>query len=155
VRRILWRKLNRCLAFHGGDREEVSEWIEDAITAAIKEGLIHDERYVKDKVRVLLRRGSSPAAIRYKLRAKGVGGGQVDQVLQTLAAEGLDPQRIALATFVRKRRMGALARADRPVDSRKELARIGRAGFPIGMALEVLAMSAEEIEDLAFKRRLM
>jgi len=155
VRRVLWRKMERCLAFHGGDREEVAEWIEHALDQAEQGGVINDQRYVKAKVRSYLRRGASVLGIAHKLRAKGIPREMVDAALSEIAEAGFDHQWIAVASYVRRVRMGPFrVREMDPRESRrKDLARLGRAGFSFDMAQKILEMDAEDIEELAFKRR--
>ena len=66
-------------------------------------------------------------------------------------------QWISVAAYVRRRRMGPFrTRVVDPVESRrKDLGRLGRAGFPMDMAYRILEMDAEEIEEIAFERRFM
>jgi regulatory protein len=155
VKRVLWRKLEGCIAFHDGDRDEVSAWIEGALDQAVQGGMIDDERYVKDKVKSLLRRGGSSMGIAYKLRAKGIPREMVDRALAEVADAGFDHQWISAATYVRRVRMGPFRVSEMDPKERyqKDLGRMGRAGFSFDIAQKILAMEVEEIEDIAFKRR--
>ena len=155
VRRILWRKLERSLAHHGGDREEVSGWIEEALTQASNGGLIDDARYVRDKVRGYVRRGASGHKIARNLAAKGITRDQVDVALADIRSEGLDPQLIAVASYIRRRRLGPFNGDERDANElcKKDLARLGRAGFSFDLASRVLLMESDEIEAIAFQRR--
>ena len=155
VRRVLWRKLNRCLEAHEGDRDEVARWIENALNQAVEGGLINDDRYIRDKVRSYLRRGASARGIAHKLRAKGVPQEQVYAIIEELAESGMNLQWISVAAYVRRRRMGPFrTRIVDPIESRrKDLGRLGRAGFPMDLAFKILEMEAEEIEEIAFERR--
>tara|TARA_Y100000589_G_scaffold247353_1_gene235304 strand:- start:73 stop:585 length:513 start_codon:yes stop_codon:yes gene_type:complete len=155
VRRVLWRKLNRCLEFHGGEREEVGRWIENALDQAVAGGLINDERYIRDKVRGYLRRGASARGIAHKLGAKGVPQEQVYAAIEALSETGMNLQWISVAAYVRRRRMGPFRTrvVDVQESRRKDLGRLGRAGFPMDLAYKILEMDVEEIEDIAFERR--
>ena len=155
VRRMLWRKLERCLSEHGGDRGEDHEWIEQALAQAKQAGLINDLKYVQTKVRGYLRRGHSIRSITHKLRAKGISSDMVHQVVQVLEEEHGDPQWIAMAAYVRRVRMGPFRtkEGDPRELHRKDMARLGRSGYSFDMAQRTLQLDREEIEDIAFQRR--
>jgi len=155
VRRVLWRKLNRGLEAHGGDREEVSRWIESALEQAVAGGLINDERYVRDKVRSYLRRGASTLGIAQKLSAKGVPREQVEAAIEEICSTGVNPLWVSAAAYVRRGRMGPFrTREMEPREGRrKDLARLGRAGFSMEVAYRILDMELDELEELAFQRR--
>jgi regulatory protein len=155
VRRVLWRKLTRCIDHHDGDRDEVSGWIEEALDQAEQSGLINDDRYVADKVRSYLRRGASERGIAHKLRAKGIASEKVQAAIATLSEEGFDPTAISAAAFVRRGRMGAFRVKEMdPFEARrKDMGRLARAGFSMDVARKMLEMDRDEIEDLAFQRR--
>lgn len=155
VRRVLWRKLDRCLSEHGGDRGEVHDWIEQALDQAEQAGLINDLKYVQTKVRGYLRRGHSVRSIAHKLRGKGISSDLVDEVVQVLEEEHGDPQWIALAAYVRRVRLGPFRtkEGDPKELYRKDLARLGRSGFSFDMAKRILGLDRDQIEEIAFQRR--
>ena len=155
IKRVLHRKLDRCLAAHGGDRDEVTTWINQSVEQAIQAGLVDDDKYIRDRVRSYLRRGTSTPMIAQKLYAKGVRREQVERVLNELQESMPDPRWTTLAAYIRRVRMGPFrTNVTEPREQRKkDLARLGRAGFSMGASLKMLEMSQEEIEEIAFQRR--
>ena len=156
VRRVLLRKLDRSLAHHGGDRDQVAQWIEEALDAAERSGILDDKRYARDRARSLLRQGNGEAKIIAKLMAKGLMRAEVEQALAEIRdTSEFDPQLIAAAAFAYKKRLGCLRRPDRESDTRREIAKMARAGFPYALVRRVLEMDEEELEELAFARRFL
>ena len=136
MRRVLLRKLDRSLAHHGGDRNEVVQWIDAALDTAERSGMLNDARYARDRARSLLRQGNGEAKIIAKLCAKGLTRTQVEQALLEIRnASDQDPQLIAAAAFAYKKRLGCMRRTDRDPDPRREMAKMARAGFPYSLSL--------------------
>lgn len=118
----------RRLLLKRGEAAEVDRVL-DVLAA---EGRLNDALFAQSKATTLARRGNSRAGIRAKLAGKGVRG--VDVEVDELAA---------CCAYVRRRRLGAFG----SVDTQKALARLCRAGFPMGLAKRVLAMSADEVRE--------
>jgi regulatory protein len=144
VRRILWRRAERSLAEHGGDREAVTRWIDEAVARARGHGWIDDQRLADDLVASMRRRGASARGARARLHAKGLPAELVAEALQD---EPPDAELRAAAAYARRRALGPWRRAPADREARaKELARLGRAGFSYEVARQVV--EAERAEDL-------
>ena len=108
-------------------------------------GAVDDAAFAASRVRSLQRAGRSRRAIAAHLQAKGVP--------PDLAGTPTDPEAelAAALLYARRRRIGPFgggpAQAD-PASRTRDLARMARAGFDVGMALRVLAMSSDEAEPL-------
>ncbi len=143
LRRLLMRRIDRSVAHHGGARSDHEPILDEVLDMLEKLGAIDDAKYAESKVRTLVGRGASERAIRSRLAAKGVPGAVVDVAFTEEKAESGDPTLRACATYVRKRRLGPYRDASvRKEEKTKDLARLGRAGFPYGVARRVL-----ELED--------
>lgn len=117
----------RRLLLKRGEAEEVDRVL-DLLAA---EGRLNDALFAQSKATSLARRGTSRAGIRAKLAVKGVRAEvQVDELA-------------ACCAYVRRKRLGAFGN----VESQKALARLCRAGFPMGLARRVLGMTQEEVRE--------
>ncbi|MEM9072813.1 MAG: regulatory protein RecX [Myxococcota bacterium] len=141
LRRVLTRRVNRVLRVHEGDRDEMLQWVEDALDYCERLGYLDDARFATHKARALRRRGASTRKIRAKLAEKGVASSLVDQALED--EDGASELRSALR-LVRRRRFGAWATGE--TDRRRELAALARAGFSYDLAKKALQMSLEDAE---------
>jgi regulatory protein len=131
LRRLLLARLERA----GVDRRERESLVAAEIDRLRSHGWLDDERYAADRVRTLRRKGGSAAKVRATLRAKGVDAGAIDGAL----AAGDETEWDAACTWARKHRVGRWRRAEADVDvRRKELARLGRAGFPYDLARRIV-----------------
>ncbi len=140
LRRLLMERVTRSAAHHGDDVEQGARLVDTELDRLERVGLLNDDRYAADKARAMARRGAGARKIRAALGAKGVPRDGVDAALEALAeeAEG-DPELEAARTFARKRGLGPWRRV--PLDDdrrRKELARMGRAGFSFELARRIV-----------------
>lgn len=147
LRRLLVRKVDTSLRhFADDDRDTMIGWVDSLLDQLVQQGLINDRAFASSRMEKLIRRGLSERAIRANLRGKSVPAGLIDELLR----ERRPDPRVAAARYARKRGLGPFRRADKTGDPTKELARLGRAGFPYSVARDVLELSLEEAEDLVF-----
>lgn len=143
LRYKLKERARRSRAVHGGEEEEHLQWIDEALDRLVALNYLDDRKYARDKARALSRKGKPPRAIAQALRMKRVPSEIIDEALEGLKERG-DPTVMAGAAWLRKRRMGAYA-VDPSEDVRKDLARMGRNGYPYGIAKSLLEIEDEDI----------
>jgi regulatory protein len=148
LRRLLLDRVTRSLREHGGDRAEAEVLVDAELARLVENGALDDRRYANDKARGLHGRGASASKIKAALRAKGVSATIVDDAVKALVVDeetGADVDLRAAGTWARKRRLGPWRKA--PVDAdgrRKELAKLGRAGFSWGIAKRIVDATDED-----------
>lgn len=143
LKRVMTRRIDRSLAHHGGDRQEALEALDQLVEQLCVEGYLDDARYARARAEDLHRRGSSLRGIRAKLWEKGLSGELVDDALARLSEGAGDPELAGALAYARRRRLGPFRREDE-LDSarrRRELAALGRAGFPMDVARRVVDAS--------------
>ncbi len=152
LRRLLMRRVDKSLrANEGGDRVALAAAVDATLERLVSEGALDDAVYARDKVRSLVRRGVSEAAVHQRLAARGVAGERVRAGLDAVRATGADPALSAACALVRRRRMGPYRLDDeqRVAHRDRDLAALGRAGFAYGVARRVLGFETiDEIEAL-------
>jgi regulatory protein len=151
LRRVLLRKVHRSAEAHGTDPDEGRGLVDALVARFAASGLLDDAAYARARAATLHRRGASRQAIRGKLAAKGIDADMAAVALGEIAEDGAALDLAAACNFVRRRRLGCLARRGAPEERRdKDLAALGRAGFPLDVARRVLACrSADELDALA------
>jgi regulatory protein len=149
LRRVLMRRVERSVHFHGTDREAGAALIDDLVVRYLASGLLDDRAYAEGRVRTMRRRGSSARLIRLKLRQKGVADDVVAGALAEHAEDMTDPEAAAAAALARRRRLGPFRPpAEREEKREKDLAALARAGFSYDMARRVIeAPSPEDLAD--------
>ena len=119
----------------------------DVVQALVAAGALDDATFAAARARRLVRAGRSRRAVSAHLAAKGVDAETASAALPSAEAEFL-----AAIAFLRRRRLGpfrppAQDAAD-PVDRMRELATIGRAGFPRDIAERALRLDPAEAAEL-------
>ncbi len=152
LRRVLMRRVERSVHFHGTDREAGAGLVDGLVARYLASGLLDDRAYAEGRVRTMRRRGSSARLIRLKLRQKGVADDVVAGALADHAEDGTDPEAAAAAALARRRRLGPFRPpAERQEKREKDLAALARAGFSYDMARRVIeAPSPEDLADDEF-----
>lgn len=150
LRRLLMRRVDQAIAVHGGERADFEPWVDEVLDEFVRLGVIDDARYAEARARTLVARGRSTRNIEAGLAAKGLQRDAIGDAIAVVAEDG-DPTRRACAAYVKKRRLGPFrAPAERAAERTKDLAKLGRAGFPYGVAREILDLeTAEEVLALA------
>lgn len=152
VRRLMMQRVRRAVAHHDQDLAECEQMLDDLLGRLVASGALDDHRYATHTVNRLRDRGQSARKIRASLSAKGVDRYLIDQVLAEYGEDDdTDPERIAAIRYAQRRRFGPWRRPDTPdVDdkARKELASMARAGFPYGLARDLIdSTDAIALED--------
>jgi regulatory protein len=138
LKRVLVRKVDRSLRFHGGDRTEALGWVEALSDKLIRNGLINDQAYAELKAQSLRSSGRSARVIAQKLRMKGVAS---DVVAQKLAeATAAVSEDAAARIWARKKRLGPYRRdaRTREENRQRDLATLARAGFSFSTAKKII-----------------
>lgn len=149
LRRVLARKVERRCRLRGEEPEAALALVEEAVARAVASGLVDDAAYAEARVASLRRRGGSRRAIAAKLAAKGVDAETVGAALardaQARAEDDpdADPEREAAWALAKRRRLGPFRKAARAENREKDIARLARAGFPYGVARDVIEGEAE------------
>jgi regulatory protein len=146
LRRVLTRRLQRAAA--AGAAEIGPAEIEGELARLTRAGLLDDAAFARMKAGSLARRGRSRRGIGLALRRLGVAeAGEA-------ALAGLDEDPVAelarAAAFARRRRLGPYrAPAERAERRQRDLAALGRQGFALAVARQVVeAADAEALEAL-------
>ena len=143
LQRVLVRKVDRSLKFHGGDRSEALRWIDELLARLVRSGLLDDEAYAGMKAHSLRASGRSSRMIAQKLRMKGVAADVVAQKLADATADLSEEE--AARIWARKKRLGPFrTNAQSRQESRqRDLAALARAGFSFGIARKVIDAASE------------
>lgn len=138
LQRVLTRKVDKSLKFHGGDRAEALGWMEALIARLIRNGLLNDEAYARMKAHSLRASGRSSRMIAQKLKLKGVAAETVQQKVADARAEVSEED--AARIWARKKRLGPFRKdlQTRQDHRQKDLAALARAGFAFGIAKKVI-----------------
>jgi regulatory protein len=150
LRRVMVRRIDRSIAYHGGDREQALEELERLVVRLSEAGYLDDVRYARARAEDLHRRGTSMRAIRAKLRQKGLSSDEIEGALGHLSEESEDPDLVAAVAYARRRRLGPFRLEEVPDKARRrrEFGALARAGFPAGLARRIIdAKSIDELES--------
>jgi regulatory protein len=147
LRRVLTRRALREAEAGGPDSAALAAMVDATVARAREQRLVSDLAFAEARVRRLVARGRSPAAIRAALALKGVEEGVVGQALRRVAEEQGDPDLGAAVAFARRRRLGPWRRGSPlPEAAERELAAMARAGFSFRIARRVIdAGSPDEL----------
>jgi len=143
LKRVLSRRVNRSLQFHGGDRAEALGWMEELVARLIRNGLLDDKAYAGTKAHALRASGRSARVITQKLRMKGVAADVVAQKLAEATAELSEEE--AARIWARKKRLGPfrVQAASRKENRQRDLAAMARAGFSFQTAKKTIDADPE------------
>ena len=146
LRRVLLRRADKALRVHGGDREEVKQWIEDIVKRMIRSDVLNDARYALGRATALRR----TAKIHAQLASKGVNRAIIEEVLGETAVTdtGEDAALEAALAYARRRRLGPFSEKPGTQDevraqNKKHLAALARAGFTYDVARRVMESGDE------------
>lgn len=150
LRRVLARRILRAGRFGEVDRAAAEAAIAAVLDRLVARGLLDDARFAAGRALSLGRAGRSRRAIADRLRAKGVGTGEIDAALERLAEESPGGDLAAAAALARKRRLGPWRPKPQRAERRtRDLAALARAGFAYDVAKRVVdAQSPEAVEAM-------
>jgi regulatory protein len=144
LKRVLMRRVDRSLKFHGGERSEAVGWVDALVEKLIRNGLINDRAYAETKAHSLRASGRSSRVITQKLRMKGVA----PELVQQKVAEAREDvsEDAAARIWARKKRLGPYRRdlSTRGDNRQRDLAALARAGFPFAIAKRIIDGDAED-----------
>ncbi|NQV48395.1 MAG: RecX family transcriptional regulator [Rhodospirillaceae bacterium] len=147
MRRVLYRRVDKSARHHETDPEEGRALVDDLIRRYVASGLLDDRVYANAQAITMHRRGKSTRAIRAWLMQKAASGEAIDQALENLAEDAVDPDLAAAIRHARRRRLGPYRTRQADEKTRdKELASLARAGFSYGIARRVI--DAKDINEL-------
>ncbi|RKH31656.1 RecX family transcriptional regulator [Corallococcus praedator] len=144
LKRVLMRRVDRSVKFHGGDRAEAVGWVDALAEKLIRNNLINDGAYAETKAHSLRASGRSARVITQKLRMKGVAQELVQQKVAE-ATQDVSEDAAALI-WARKKRLGPFRRdpSTRADNRQRDLAALARAGFSFTIAKRVIDGTADE-----------
>lgn len=155
VVRVLDRRVLRWARESGAGEAEVAPLRQQARQVAarlVAAGVVDDAAYAEARARSLARAGRSSRAIAAHLTAKGVAAAVARRAAPTDPRHDLG----AAVTAMRRRRIGPFRSAAGPLDPvarRRELAFLGRKGFPEALARQAIELPLEEAERLLLALR--
>jgi len=138
LQRVLLRRVDKSIKFHGGDRAEALGWMTALMEKLVRTGYLNDEAYARMKATSLRAAGRSARMITQKLRMKGVAAEVVAQKVADASSEVSDEE--AARTWARKKRLGPFRKnaQTREENRRRDLAALARAGFSFGIAKKII-----------------
>ena len=138
LQRVLMRRVDKSLKFHGGDRAEALMWLDALVATLVRGGLLNDEAYARMKATSLRASGRSTRMIAQKLRMKGVSAELVARKVADASSEVSDEE--AARIWARKKRLGPFRKnaQTREENRQRDLAALARAGFSFGIAKKVI-----------------
>jgi regulatory protein len=143
LKKVLVRKVDTSLRFHGGERTEALGWVDELVARLVRNGLVNDQAYAETKAHSLRASGRSARVITQKLKLKGVAK---EVVAQKVAEASMEVSEDAAALiWARKKRLGPFRRdlKTRPDNRQRDLAAMARAGFSFAMAKKIIDGTAD------------
>lgn len=142
---VLIRRVRRIEESQEEDFPDAPAWIDDTIAALRTRGYLDDRKYAISLVERMRARGSSDRRMEHSLSDKGIQSGLAREVV---AAAGPGHELLAAVHYARRRRLGPfrLDPETRATRRERDLAALGRAGFPYEIARRIV--EAENVADL-------
>lgn len=142
LRRTLTRRVEKRARAREEDPGAFTEMIEAVVARAVSGGLVDDARFAQARLATLRRRGTSARGASAKLAAKGVPRALVEAAMESERAAAEDPDTVearAAQAYAKRRRLGPHRRPEtRALHRERDLAALARAGFPYGLARQVV-----------------
>ncbi len=138
----MMRKIERSCRHHAEQDPAACEALLDILIEKFTGlGLLNDRNFAEAQVRTLRRRGASARSIRSRLAAKGIGAGDMENLM---AAGGDLPAALRLA---QRKRIGPFGRKEKE-NREKDMAALARAGYDYETARRALALTREDAEQI-------
>ncbi len=147
LRRVLARRVEKRAAARGEAPEDHAALVEEIVARAVRSGLVDDARFTAARLATLRRRGVSSRGAGAALAAKGVDRAIVAAALtqEHEADPDHDVEREAAEAYARRRRLGPYRSPEKRAAYReRDLAALGRAGFPYGLARSVIDAEGDD-----------
>ncbi len=145
--RALYLRVDRSTEHHQTDPADGHALVDAEIARLTAIGLLNDDRLAQHKASSLARKGTSRAHIRSKLSAAHIPAAAIASAVADLAEDDrdVDPDLAAARTWARKRRIGPWRTGPADADGRRrELAKLGRAGFAYETARKIVDFDPDE-----------
>ena len=141
VQTLLERKVRERCERTGESPDPVLDHIPEVVSELVDNGYVDDRRFAAQALERLRRQGRSTRQIRARLVAKGIAETLLDDLFE---AEDPEIELRAATRFAKRRRLGRYC--DDPEERRasrdRHLAALGRQGFEIETALQVVDAEA-------------
>lgn len=111
--------------------DEAPQWIAAAVSKCLEYGYVNDAQYAEQRVQAFRRQGRSKMYILRALQLKGID----PETTQRLLGSDEEAELNAAKRYVQRRRLG---KKTAPEDRQKDLAKLVRAGFALGVAKQAL-----------------
>ena len=130
-------------------KKDVSSIIDQIINNLEKNKLLNDEMYSDSKARMFLRRGYSLNKINQSLRKKGIEEKYVNQSIEKIKEDQIEPDFVSALKLCKKRRIGPLRpENNRELFYKKDMGILARGGFSFDLSKRVLNLNVEEFNKL-------
>tara|TARA_B100000287_G_C20304689_1_gene651342 strand:+ start:37 stop:597 length:561 start_codon:yes stop_codon:yes gene_type:complete len=130
-------------------KKEVSSIIDEIIKNLEKNRIINDELYSDSKARMFLRRGYSLNKINQSLRSKGIDGKYIQQSIEKIKEDQIEPDFVSALKLCKRRRIGPLRpQANRELFYKKDMGILARNGFSFDLSKRVLSLDFDEFNKL-------
>ena len=130
-------------------KKEVSLIIDEIIKKIEKNRIINDALYSDSKASIFLRRGYSLNKINQSLRNKGIDNKYIQQSIDKIKEDKIEPDFVSALKLCKRRRIGALRPpANREIFYRKDMGILARGGFSFELSKRVLDLDLSEFNKL-------
>ncbi len=130
-------------------KKEVTTIINEIVINLEKNKILNDEMYSDSKARMYLRRGYSLNKINQTLRNKGVDSKFINQSINKIKEDQIEPDFVSALKLCRRRRIGPLRPdANRELFYKKDMGILARGGFSFELSKRVLKLEKNEFLKL-------
>lgn len=148
---VMLRKSKRSCLYHTDqDYQDCITMVDELADKFEQCGLLNDALYTSSRVSSLRRKGLSQATIIMKMLHKGISKDETCLALEKLDDEqyesAAEAEKAAALRLARKKRIGPFFRGEEQ-DTKKSLGVFARAGFSYNIAIDIINMSADDIDE--------
>jgi len=130
-------------------KKEVTSIIDEIILHLEKNKILNDEMYSDSKARMFLKRGYSLNKINQSLRNKGIDNKFIQQSLNKIKENEIEPDFVSALKLCKRRRIGPLRpEANRELFYKKDMGILARGGFSFELSKRVLDLEKNEFNKL-------
>ena len=130
-------------------KKEVSSIIDEIVLNLEKNKILNDEMYSDSKARMFLRRGYSLNKINQSLRSKGIDSKYVQQSIDKIKEDQIEPDFVSALKLCRRRRIGPTRpESNRELFYKKDMGVLARGGFSFELSKRVLELEKDEFNKL-------
>ena len=130
-------------------KKEITSIIDEIILHLEKNKILNDEMYSDSKARMFLKRGYSLNKINQSLRNKGIDNKFIQQSLNKIKENEIEPDFVSALKLCKRRRIGPLRpQANRELFYKKDMGILARGGFHFELSKRVLNLDIDEFKKL-------